>query len=136
MLAPIALLLLFILEENQVNAECCPNLDPTSTCADGVQVLTFQCCAYGACNFFCCNCDGGCRRADGQTKSFESTLLKEYDVDGNEHFDLHELRRYVLSGACGHKSKVVDIEAQFAAFDKNTDGRLSFDEINEVEYED
>lgn len=43
-----------------VSAECCSS---PAVCADGTISSIWSCCAYGSCNIFCCNCDGGCRKA-------------------------------------------------------------------------
>ncbi|KAK5046455.1 hypothetical protein LTR84_008258 [Exophiala bonariae] len=43
-----------------VAAECCSS---PATCLDGTKSDIWSCCAYGSCNIFCCNCDGGCRQA-------------------------------------------------------------------------
>ncbi|KIV91542.1 hypothetical protein PV10_06071 [Exophiala mesophila] len=40
-----------------VSAECCSS---PAYCLDGRESSIWDCCAYGSCNIFCCNCDGGC----------------------------------------------------------------------------
>lgn len=45
----------------QVQAVCC-SASYFDMCADGTAGT--PCCAYGGCNIFCCNCDGGCRSAN------------------------------------------------------------------------
>jgi len=51
----------FFLFPIQLVAECCPGmfLGGYQVCKDGYR--TWNCCGKGACNIFCCNCDGGCR---------------------------------------------------------------------------
>jgi len=45
-------------------AECCNTVD--GYCRDYTRGT--PCCAYGDCNVFCCNCDGGCRKHQCDTK--------------------------------------------------------------------
>lgn len=42
--------------------ECCGSPVGTSRCEDNT--FGTPCCGVGKCNVFCCNCDGGCRKAD------------------------------------------------------------------------
>ena len=48
--------------------ECCPG---GHMCADGgwPGLGLWGCCGVGWCNFFCCNCDGGCRKAPSKSRS-------------------------------------------------------------------
>ncbi|KAJ9636480.1 uncharacterized protein PV06_01535 [Exophiala oligosperma] len=48
-----------------VASECCDQEKPDNVgqCLDGTYADYLGCCAYGPCNIFCCNCDGGCRQA-------------------------------------------------------------------------
>lgn len=117
--------LLHIFEDNHVNADCCPNIHG-EVCEDDLPVSPWQCCGEGPCNIFCCNCDGGCRNGAIAAKS----LLETYDSDRDGHFNLDEARSYVLNVICVGESKLVDLEKEFLALDKNGDEELSFDEID------
>ena len=64
---PFAILAVAILvfdTESRVNAECCNSeySHGGNYCGDGSRPRIKGCCAYGRCNIFCCNCEGGCRR--------------------------------------------------------------------------
>ena len=51
------------------NSECCDRCDNTAHCPNGdaCGVPQIQCCSYGACNIFCCNCGGSCRKEYSST---------------------------------------------------------------------
>lgn len=86
-----------------VTAECCR---PASwnRCKDGT--LITPCCGRGGCNFFCCNCDGGCR--GGGKRDFVPELTErsesiaaafaEVDVDGAGNITLDRYLRYMEVG--------------------------------------
>merc|ERR1719383_771277 len=65
-----------------VSGLCCP-WHPTSdvkcACDDGGLVHPWECCATGACNVFCCNCAGECRK--------NTTLPLEADEGGAKDSD-------------------------------------------------
>lgn len=125
--------LLCILKDNQANAECCPRRGG-GYCDDGTIVGPIQCCAHGPCNFWCCNCDNGCRTRDDMASVLtgrSTSMLETLDLDHDGHFDRDEARMYVLSINGGDETKLADLEKHFVHFDKNGDGKLSFDEIEE-----
>lgn len=137
-LTSIAVILMCILQKSQVNAECCP--PDNDKCLDGTDTPEFQCCAHGKCNIFCCACADGCRVA--KTKRDVSvhhghSILQKYDVDNDGCFDKKEAHNYWQSGACGrgHGNTTLgleQLEKEFINFDKNHDGKLSFEEIDEL----
>lgn len=60
----IAFLIFYFIDEHTVDAVCCAQKGGWGAgggCADGSNPGDFQCCGRRACNFFCCNCDGGCK---------------------------------------------------------------------------
>ena len=56
------------------NSECCDRCDNTAHCPNGdaCGVPQIQCCSYGACNIFCCNCGGSCRK-EYSSRRYSST---------------------------------------------------------------
>lgn len=136
-LSSIAMVLLCVLEQSQVEALCC-HTDANSKCNDGSNGT--PCCGKGSCNIFCCNCDGGCwpskdrRRRDENSipEETNSTLiLSQYDTNNDGHFDHDEAHNYMMSSGCGHKSMTTDeLKGHFSQLDKNGDGKLHFEEID------
>ncbi|CAL8143437.1 unnamed protein product [Orchesella dallaii] len=92
------------------------------------------CCAYKACNFFCCNCsDGGCRRGKRSIRDVNDVQQEEHAHDKNKDgfYEKYEVHNLVLSGSCGNYSeKVGEWETEFHRMDKDKDGKLSYEEIN------
>ena len=100
-----------------VAAECCSS---PATCLDGTKSDIWSCCAYGSCNIFCCNCDGGCRRAPSK-RSWT-------DWAGHGHGDLPGASD--TNPVCGltrtDNQCVVD---KINELDTNLDGKVSLAEI-------
>ncbi|KZP23352.1 hypothetical protein FIBSPDRAFT_1043047 [Athelia psychrophila] len=60
------------------SAECCTP-DGSALCADGT--YGFPCCGKGACNIFCCECDGGCRTSDSRASLSARNPLGVVEAD-------------------------------------------------------
>ena len=77
MMQKVCLFALFlVLQTTPIASICCPGtVDPTPatrTCRDGSKVPIFQCCGRGACNVFCCNCDGGCLKSSDDNSTIDN----------------------------------------------------------------
>lgn len=139
--ATLAMLVLFVLEFQQVSSACCHNTKETSTgrfCADGTSAT--PCCGHGGCNLFCCACDQGCRTGSfSRVKRSVEVAVKDtghferFDGNGDGHHDIHESFHMFISGGCGENSTetVLDFKPIFFKYDKDGNGKLSWDEINE-----
>ncbi|CAL8123073.1 unnamed protein product [Orchesella dallaii] len=109
---------------------CCPAA--LGTCSDGSSGT--PCCGRSPCNWWCCNC-GSChgRRKRDVSGALEPTGWQKMDKDGNGHVDKEEAHLHLLAGSCGnYTEKIVDFEHNFKKFDKDGDGKLSYEEINSV----
>lgn len=127
----VSLAVLCILEDKQANAVCCDRSNAIGFCLDQEFVGPLLCCGKGPCNIFCCNCDNGCRPIGPNRRIESTTMLAEFDLDNDGHFSRDEARTYVLSINGGNETMIVDLEKNFVDLDKNGDGKLSFDEIDE-----
>lgn len=117
---PFSVLLLSLLGTTvKVSAECCSS---PAVCADGTLSSIWACCAYGSCNIFCCNCDGGCRTAP--------TKRSWTDWKHGEH-GLHGLHGgSEPESVCG--LTLTDdqcVIAKLDALDGNLDGKVSLAEM-------
>ncbi|KAB2573525.1 hypothetical protein DBV05_g7804 [Lasiodiplodia theobromae] len=96
------------------------------------------CCGYGSCNIFCCNCDGGCRRAGGAPAGRRSDMsprdpesngsdeaFAAADTDKSGNITLQEYTNYMNVG-----SDSVKHIAWFLKHDKNDDGVITPDEVS------
>lgn len=100
-----------------VAAECCSS---PAVCADGTVSDIWSCCAYGSCNIFCCNCDGGCRVASS----------KRSWTDWVHHNHGHFPGVSEASSGCG--LTVTDsqcVEDKITELDTDFDGKVSLAEI-------
>lgn len=138
------LLLLDVIRENGVLSECCviehdcvlirSNLR-CSRCAD--KTLGTPCCGYLGCNIFCCNCGGGCRKAEGiesiLSSSSDSTKpLEIHDKDGDGFLNVQEINQMLSNRSCGNfTGNLEDAKMLLVRFDRNGDGKLSYEEIDE-----
>lgn len=98
-----------------VAAECCDNTHQTddgARCVDDTYAGAFGCCAYGACNIFCCNCDGGCRRPK---------RLMARTIIGNAQAEDPTCGLFQTENQCG-----LD---KFEALDTNHDSVITLDEV-------
>ncbi|CAL8121087.1 unnamed protein product [Orchesella dallaii] len=131
--------LMGILIEHQVHSQCCggghgAGLLGGKHCDDGTSAT--PCCGLSACNAFCCACKSGCR--SGRKKRSTEDLItsahhnhSRFDKDGDGHHDFDEAREILASGTCGNKSAILaDFFVHFDKYDKNGDGKLSFEEMN------
>ncbi len=52
------------------------------TCDDGSKVAPWECCSEGACNVFCCNCGGPCKKAHpgGGGEDIDNSLESEEEA--------------------------------------------------------
>jgi hypothetical protein len=73
----LCILLLFAVSSPFALAECCGTPLGGGICEDGEYAETFGCCGVGACNIFCCNCDGGCRQAKNIEQCFKACDKKK-----------------------------------------------------------
>ncbi|KAL6243044.1 hypothetical protein RBB50_010144 [Rhinocladiella similis] len=70
-----------------VASECCHAdtyefLTRIWSCADGKEISPFECCAYGSCNIFCCNCSGACRKVNPKrTEARDIVRWKDFQGD-------------------------------------------------------
>ncbi|CAG7785733.1 unnamed protein product, partial [Allacma fusca] len=116
-----------------VSGECCKSdrigdIWSLAACSDNTAAT--PCCAYGRCNFFCCNCDGGCRRENRGKRSLNQTdvsvyhTLKSLDVNGDGGVDKREAAIFI------RRSRRSVEGFSFASYDKDGDGVLSALEID------
>lgn len=103
-------------------SECCdrPVFDKDSrlwTCVDGaVKAGVLNCCAYGSCNIFCCNCDDGCRQRR-LTQRMRSDFAPWQDGPFGQ------------DTVCGLSQSESQCEMdQFEALDTNRDGKITLAE--------
>lgn len=139
--ATLATLVVFVLESQQVSSACCHNTKETPTdrlCADGTSAT--PCCGVGACNLFCCACARGCRKeSSSRVKRSVDVAVKEtghferFDGNSDGHLDLHESFHMFITGGCDGNitGDAYDFKPIFFKFDKDNNGKLSWDEINE-----
>ena len=94
------------------NSECCDRCDNTAHCPNGdaCGVPQIQCCSYGACNIFCCNCGGSCRKEYSSTSPNRtaSTIINglfltfltlnnsDFPIE-NTFICIYEIRRFQFS---------------------------------------
>ncbi|CAG7834734.1 unnamed protein product [Allacma fusca] len=116
-----------------VSGQCCRadrigDIFSLVACAD--RSAATPCCAYGSCNFFCCNCDGGCRQENRGKRSLNQTdvsvyhTFKSLDENGDGGVDKREVTRFI------RRSRRSAEDFSFASYDKNGDGLLSAHEID------
>lgn len=95
-----AVILLIVLTSNQASAECCREIHTiyhyckgisseyreyddrcrTTICQNGEPIVGHYC-AYGSCNIFGCNCDGGCiTNPEGSWERAEYMFLYKYNA--------------------------------------------------------
>ncbi|KAK0615427.1 hypothetical protein DIS24_g11833 [Lasiodiplodia hormozganensis] len=129
-----------------VSADCCNAdkcLQPMGwdewcakySCDDDTQGT--PCCGYGGCNIFCCNCDGGCRRAGGapagrrglmsarDDKDASDAAFNAADTDNSGNITMQEYTNYMNVG-----DNSVKHIAWFLKHDKNDDGVITPDEVS------
>ncbi|CAG7721624.1 unnamed protein product [Allacma fusca] len=117
---------------NPVTSVCC-KWAFSDDCEDGE--LGTPCCGRGekGCNFFCCNCDGGCRtqnktrKTNSKRQATSTDLYNRYrslDINGDGDVDEAEATHYAR--------QIRQAEGfEFAAYDKDGDGVLSPEEIDD-----
>ncbi len=90
----------------------------------------------GSCNFFCCNCDGGCIKStlkqvatgtDPTTLTF--TRFRAIDRNNKGWIDLEDTKAYAHIRA-GDAISEAKAKAAFAKIDVNGDGRIDFKEFD------
>jgi hypothetical protein len=86
------------------------------------------CCGYGACNIFCCNCNGGCRSSRRRSNPEEIAAndlatFGEIDLNKDGKVDAEEAHKFVAP-------KNLTYEFEFARYDLNGDGFLSLYEVS------
>ena len=103
-------------------------------CADCTSPTPY--CGYGRCNFFGCDCAGGCRKKDTslwcyQDKDYSASssnetisLLKLYDTDSDSALSQEEFSALFKDNFDGEALK------EFQTLDVNSDGYVSFSEID------
>ncbi|CAL8132634.1 unnamed protein product [Orchesella dallaii] len=148
--SPLGLIILcaivsLLISEHRVSGQCCRSSIRFQLRGTGVQVgkglcgdntSPTPCCGYRPCNIFCCNCsDGGCRRS-GRRRGRDVNAVQqgehEHDKNKDGFYEKHEVHNLLLSGSCGNYSeKVGKWETEFQRMDKDKDGKLSYEEINE-----
>lgn len=105
----------------------CPS---SRTCADGLKCF-FSCCATGACNIFCCNCDGHCRTdsliAQSTVADGAEALLafQSIDTDANGGIDHSEFVKHFED-----QYPFAVIDKEFAAADKNNNRKIEIEEFD------
>ncbi|KAL6240512.1 hypothetical protein RBB50_012530 [Rhinocladiella similis] len=99
-----------------VSAYCCSS---PARCADGSESSIWECCAYGSCNIFCCNCDGGCITASTK-RSWTDWGHGRPPFPGA--FDAEEVCGLTVTD----EQCVID---KLDALDGNLDGKVSLAEI-------
>lgn len=143
--------LIVVVPNHLVNGDCCgpllcdeKNIYPLLAkcyCGDGTLATPY--CGYGPCNIFGCNCDGGCRSAPGKPASSsnetnsqkkEHDRIVAYSKSNDEQLDLDEAYELAQSISNGPKYNVTVAEftTLFEKADKDNNGKLSFDEINQL----
>lgn len=100
-----------------VSAECCSS---PAVCADGTQSGIWSCCAYGSCNIFCCNCDGGCRKAPTK-RSWSDWANGDHGLHGVAEHDSVVCGLTYTDDQC--------VIAKLDALDGNLDGKVSLAEV-------
>lgn len=154
-------LLVFTISDNLASAECCAPVRcsgntgflwrNTCYCADKTVSTPF--CAYGSCNIFGCNCGGGCRKAVAQQAVFKSANKTgedlEMDVAVNtnkkqqtaiiahskgqmDEVNVDEAFAMVMESEGNYNGSFANFTAIFKKADKDSNGRLNFNEINEL----
>ncbi|KIW16963.1 hypothetical protein PV08_04154 [Exophiala spinifera] len=101
-----------------VSAYCCSS---PAFCADGSESSIWECCAYGSCNIFCCNCDGGCITAS-KKRSWTDWGHGRGCSPFPGAFDADE----VCPATISDDQCVID---KLDALDGNLDGRVSLAEV-------
>ena len=119
--------------------ECCPCSNTFSGyCANGDACGTFNppnyCCGSvwrTTCNYFCCDCYGGCKTGPGKNDSEASSALsnnlKILDKDSSGYLDLKEFDDFNTKN---NIPKEVLVHTVFQLIDENGDGRISANELN------
>lgn len=135
--AILAILFIVVLETPQVLSACC-NAGSGGSCADGT--TSTPCCGFRSCNIFCCACKGGCRTAPELPRlqrsldmgAQEAGHFERFDINGDEHLDVHESYNMFVSGGCGGNftGTVFDFKPIFSKFDKDGNGKISWTEVN------
>ncbi|CAH0392587.1 unnamed protein product [Bemisia tabaci] len=59
--------------------ECCPSM--ASSCGIPFPNFLWQCCSYGDCNIFCCNCDSECKVKGCEYTLVNSTFSNQTDPE-------------------------------------------------------
>ena len=113
-----------------VNADCC-GCPITGYCNDGTTCgyIPNLCCGWGQCNFFCCNCDGGCRSSSEhkQNSCNGSDFLSRLDEDSSGEADLQELDNFIEKNETPRNTLIYSI---FTLLDVNGDGHITDKEFN------
>ena len=106
----------------------------THRCADCTEATIY--CGLGKCNVFGCNCDGGCRKGNESMWCWNPnnchhrasrpviTLVKLYDTDSDSALSLEEFSALFENHFDG------DSHQEFQALDVNSDGYVSYSEID------
>jgi len=86
------------------------------------------CCAYGACNIFCCNCDGGCRPSSKYSGDAAASLqrFRALNTGRSGGITFNEFKTY--GDTLPHSQMM---QALFNTHDLNKDGKISFEEFDE-----
>lgn len=115
LIAVFVMLSMLLLVIEQSNADCCPPYNEHN-CADGTFIFCFTfirfffqidisfsgtaitpCCGRGRCNIFCCNCDGGCRKATIRTsrERFLNRIAKSSVTKLDVHISINKLGKSI-----------------------------------------
>ena len=111
------------------DAECC-GCSFNKRCMDGTSCGFTSCCAYGSCNIFCCNCDGGCRtpglefEAKQNDNATHFEFLSIIDKDSSGDVDLQEFENFSMQ-----MPQNMLVYTIFTLLDENEDGHISAKEF-------
>ncbi|KAJ6497320.1 hypothetical protein C8R45DRAFT_1128939, partial [Mycena sanguinolenta] len=97
-------LLVLLPQSSLVTAGCCP-CSVYGTCGDTSGCEAWACCGTGACNIFCCNCDGPCKGGNGLglvQNNVDAVLQTNFETENS---------------TCSGRLAVMDV---------NQDGQISF----------
>lgn len=112
------------------NADCCPCHSLTHECKDRTSCgyIPNLCCGHGKCNFFCCNCEGGCRKHDDSLEAEQSdntTFWSIVDKDSSGDVDYEELENFSVD-----MPQNMLIYTIFTLLDENKDDHISAEEFD------
>jgi len=125
--------LIFIIAHHEVDAECCHCRG--TRCGDGTECTPY--CGYRPCNWFGCDCGGGCR---GRKKRQATSILNDADVNGDGVISTEEALSYLVTGGIipeylnasvpTFKGANGNTPHWFASMDSDGDGFISLGELD------